>query len=190
MPRSLRESGQLADVWFDEVGDTARVNVGRYRLSGDRDAEAGLAAVRNAEISGRRPYRKARLEPITSAGGTFSEFDLAQHSGFRTLLVAIFDDHYDGSRQVAAERYVQQLRDAAPDGRPAEAYFYHGPTQSTVSVGLYSYADFTPVNGIDAYGPRILEQQQRFPVILRNGQPIPKHGSPGEEEPTILVNVR
>ena len=56
---TLRESGQLADVWFNEVGDAARVNVGRYRLSGDADAKAGLAAVRAAEIGGRRPYRDA-----------------------------------------------------------------------------------------------------------------------------------
>ena len=191
---SLRESGQLADVWFDELGDAARVNVGRFRLSGDADAKAGLAAVRAAEVNGRRPYRDAELEPITSAGGTVSEFDLAQHSGFRTLLVALFDEGYDGNRQVAAERYAQQLREGGPDPGsdtdPAEAYFYHGPTQSLVTVGLFTYADFVPVNGVDTYGPRIREQQERFPAILRNGQPIPRQGGADEEtEPTVIVNV-
>ena len=58
-----------------------------------------------------------------------------------------------------------------------------------MTVGLFTYSDFVPVNGVDTYGPRIREQQERFPALLRNGRPVPRQGAPDETEPTVIVNV-
>jgi hypothetical protein len=183
---AARVDAGVPDVWFVNRGDRAVVYSGRFSRPNHPDAKAALKAVRTAKLDGQRPFREAQLSPIDRSRGVTGEFDLAQFSGYRTLLLAVFDPDYPNFRE-AAEQYADELRDE----HDLPLYFYHGANQSIVTAGLFTLADFVPVNGVDTYGPAIRSLQKTFPFALRNGRTIPNPEVQNEEklEPTIVVNV-
>lgn len=62
-----------------------------------------------------------------------------------TLQVSVYDDQYKGNHRTAAEQEAAQLR-----SRNIEAYFYHGPNDSLVTVHAFgegAYKQVTEPNG-------------------------------------------
>ncbi|MEM9883213.1 MAG: hypothetical protein AAF800_09885 [Planctomycetota bacterium] len=185
----LRAEASLAEVWFMDLGAQTVVYAGRYPRRNHPDAEAMLAAVRSATLDGNRPFRRANLVPLTRGGqAERDEFDLSRYSGYRTLLLGVYEpDFPGGNHRAAAEAEAARLR--AEHEIPV--YYYHGPNQSIVAAGLFTQADFVVVNNADAYGPAIRQLQERFPHARRNGQTLTSPDLPGDDplEPTVVVRV-
>ncbi|MEM8737444.1 MAG: hypothetical protein AAGG38_03060 [Planctomycetota bacterium] len=189
----VRREGQIGDVWFLNRGSDTVVFAGRYHRANDPDAQERLAEIKRAKVEGKRPFRKAKIVEVDRRGGQRGEYDLAQFSGYRTLVVAAFDREFGSDFRAAAERYAAELRTQHADHEIGfEVYYYHGPNQSLVSAGLFTQADFVSVNGVDRYGPAIRELQLVFAHSLRNGEKVPVPTPPDAEsvfEPTVIVRV-
>lgn len=186
----IQRETQLADVWFLDHGDVAAVYLGRYPREDHPEALQALEQVKAARLDGRRAFADARIVPIDRQrgdGAGLDPHDLRQFSGYLTLLVAVYDAEFGRDFRHAAEQYANQLRDSTAH----EIYHYHGPNQSIVTTGLFTFADFVPVDGVDTYGPRIRERQQEFPHALRNGKTIrnPEVQTDDQLEPSIIVRV-
>ncbi|MEM1109047.1 MAG: hypothetical protein AAGH99_10200 [Planctomycetota bacterium] len=184
---TARTQGQIADVWSLDRNNLTTVYAGRYPRQDHPEAQAQLRNVRKAKIDGRRAFSKAQLVPILGGQSTRDPNDLRQHSGFRTLVVAVFEPDYGDDFRRVAEATADKLRTEHEVG----VYFYHGPNQSLVTAGLFTLRDFVPVNGVDTYGPAIRQMQQRFPHTRRNGELIPAKQPTAEApyEPTVVVRV-
>lgn len=188
--QQIREQTQLADLWSQDDGQKYTVYHGKYRTPDQFDAEANLEFVRKAKIDGETPFADAELEPITrGTRAQTSPNDLRQYAqrshGLHTFEVAIFTAEAGPFRR-EAEALAERLREAGE-----EAYFYHGPNSSSVTIGIFTLEDFVRVGHTDGYGPAIRAVQQRHPHILINGktelavEDDPASGS----EPTKLVRV-
>ena len=163
----VRTEAQIADVWFVDRGRDAIVYTGRYPRRDHPEAKAKLTAVRAATLDGKHEIRKAKLVTIDQRhAGTRDEHTLSQYSGYRTLLVAVFDSNYGQDFRRAAEELADELRAE----HEVKVYYYHGPNQSLVTAGLFTQMDFVPVNGVDSYGPAIRQMQEVFPFATRNGE--------------------
>lgn len=184
----VRTEAQIADVWFVDQGREAIVYTGRYPRRDHPEAKAKLTAVRAATLDGKREFRKAKLVTIDRRqAGTRDEHDLSQYSGYRTLLVAVFDANYDQDFRRAAEELADELRAE----HEVDVYYYHGPNQSLVTAGLFTQVDFVPVNGVDSYGPAIRQMQDVFPFTTRNGEDLIGEDltTADQREPTVVVRV-
>ena len=89
-------------------------------------------------------------------------------------------------RSKAAEKAAAQLRTQGED-----AYFYHGPKRSLVTIGLFNDSDINVVNGSVVYSPRVKEVQKRFPYNLGNGVTVVEkvEGKKIREQPSVIVKV-
>ncbi|MEM6459439.1 MAG: hypothetical protein AAF710_08630 [Planctomycetota bacterium] len=185
----LRAEAGLAEVWFMDLGAETAVYAGRYPRRNHPDAKAMRAAVRAATLDGHRPFRRAELVPLTRGGPAERDaFDLSRYSGYRTLLLGVYEpDFAGGNHRAAAEAEAARLR--AEYEIPV--YYYHGPNQSIVAAGLFTQADFVVVNQADAYGPAIRQLQEVFPHARRNGETITNPELPTDDqlEPTVVVRV-
>ncbi|MEO1236646.1 MAG: hypothetical protein AAFX76_07640 [Planctomycetota bacterium] len=190
---TARTEAGIADVWFIDRGADTAVYAGRFSRSNHPDAQAQLKTVRAARINGDRPFRRAALVEVSRVGGERGEFDLARFSGYRTLLLEAFDRNHGPDFRADAERAAAELREKHADHElNFKVYYYHGPNQSLVTAGLFTEADFVPVNGVDSYGPRIRELQGVFPYSKKNDKFIAtSRGKDGEYEfqKTVIVRV-
>ena len=104
------------------------------------------------------------------AGPVMSEqrhpLDLRRFSNMSaySLQIAVFDAGAGGDFRDQAELYAKSLRE-----KGEEAYFYHGPHRSMVTVGVFSANDFEQGG---TYGARIRAVQERFPYHTVNGEQI------------------
>lgn len=184
----VRTDAQIADVWFVDRGDDAVVYAGRYPRKDHPEAKAKLKAVRAATLDGKRAFRKAKLVTIDrSQDGTRDKHDLSQYSGYRTLLLEVYDQDFGKDFRRAAEETADELRDE----HDVDIYYYHGPNQSLITAGLFTQMDFVPVEGVDRYGPPIRQMQEIFPDTRRNGEFLIGEdlASENQREPTVIVRV-
>ena len=65
--------------------------------------------------------------------------------------------------RAAAEQAVARLR---ADGE--QAFYHHGPSASTITVGVFGESDHDPAGGFDSHRPT--EARERHPHNLVNGQ--------------------
>jgi hypothetical protein len=154
-------------------------------------ARAELARVRALRTADAQPFASASLLAPSKRGeaGSMPEFDLSVLTAslppdiLYTLQVGIYqvgdgvDTPSDSERRElrkAAEEAVRVLR---KDG--AEAYYWHGPTRSTVTVGLFGERDVqrTAREGgkeitIAQRSDRLAAAQAAYPQNLVNGMAI------------------
>ncbi len=187
--RALRETDQVADVWFLNRGDTAVVYTGRFTQPDSDAALDSLKAIRDLRLDGRRAFRNAELVQVERSRGTTDPSDLSQYSGYRSLLLAVYDEEFGPDFRRAAERTLREYRQKHED---LEFYYYHGANQSYVTVGLFTLrGDFIFVDNVEQYGPRIRQVQEIFPYALRNGEHVinPEVAGEDKREPTVIINV-
>ncbi len=68
------------------------------------------------------------------------------------------------------------------------AFYYHGPTKSMVTVGLFGDRDYDPAT--DRRSDRLLQTQRRFPNNMLNGRTIIERRIGGNRtQPSSLVMV-
>ena len=201
----LRREAGVTDAWAINAPNATSVYRGRFADPSTEAAHRTLTETRRIELDGERPFADARLTSphlggVTGGdgggGGGGDPIDLAQYPNYYSLQVGFFDDHHGSDRRRAAEQWARELRD-----EEHQAYYYHGPTRSMVTIGLFRYEQaFTAVDDprrqadqarVDAYSGRVRQLQQEFPHTLANGHPLYLEDEQGrrQEQPTVLVRV-
>lgn len=181
------------------------VATGRYAgLTGE--AKADLARLKEMVVEGERPFAGAVLAPPEPRhiAGSVPEYDLAAvkaREGRRavySLQVAIYKrlDARDPSAsdlaefRKAAEEAVNRLR---REGQ--EAYYYHAPRSSIVTVGVFSHEEYSTtrrlpggavVGGSARESMRVVEAREKNPYNLVNGQAVKVRG---KLQPSMLVEI-
>ena len=191
--RALKEKAGLADLWTLDLDGVLRLYHGRFPRENDPLAQVALEQVRSVQLDGKRPYKDAKVQPLDPRSGSstardFDEFNLRRFSdqGYLTLQIAVYDEAYGPDFRRAAEQAAKALRDD-----DTQAFHYHGPHRSMVTVGLFTFEQHFVQKGKQrAYGPEIEKLQREFPynlvngvtAILKNedGQPI------GEQESSVV----
>lgn len=156
-------------------------------------AVTDLQRVRELVVQGSRPYALAFLAPGPQAEdiGKLPELSLAnarktfgKQAKF-TLQVGVYESKNPDERKRAAEQAAVALR-AEGD----LAFYYHGPTRSMVTVGLFGDRDFDQF--LRPKSAELLTLQQKYPLNLLNGQfPIieKQPGVPDRQQPSWLVSI-
>ncbi|MDX1682597.1 MAG: hypothetical protein R3336_05720, partial [Phycisphaeraceae bacterium] len=173
--------------WLKEDGPIIGVYRGRYGDPSFPQARQDLRQTRLVMVDGERPFSQVRLVPITSeTPGITGSMDLRQHGGLYSLQIAFFDHQYGPGYQKAAEAYARKLREE--DG--VEAFYYHGPHRSLVTVGIFDDHDFAREGAVHVYGARIRELQDKYPHNLANGHTlIERMGNEERTQESFVVRV-
>lgn len=153
-------------------------------------AQKDLKAVRTMKTpTGVMPYATAMVVPAVGNDPGPAKWNLKNSTGVCSVVVAVFFDvpeaDYFGRKKIAVA-YCEQLRQ---DGE--EAYFYHGPAQSAVSIGSFPASSIKenpravlsekddassgPVKAGTVYDedvvdPRINEILRKHPYLAFNGR--------------------
>lgn len=167
--------------------------LGSYSKPDSPDAREALAHLRATTVDGRTPFSQAFFVPPKERidPGSIPELNLlAARQVFGpdkeyTLQIAFYQSGKPDDAKRAAENAALQLR------REGElAFYYHGPTMSLVTVGLFEDSDFD--QGLRPKNASILSLQERYPLNLHNGEyPVitKQPGTPDVKQPSQLVKI-
>ncbi|MFP4144980.1 MAG: hypothetical protein ACOCTI_07115 [Phycisphaeraceae bacterium] len=192
--RRLREECG-ADGWVREIGEEVHVYRGPFMQRRSDTARAALRETRSLSVPGFGRLRDAEMTAVPDTETEAeSPWDLSNYHNLYTLQIGFYDDNYQGSRWKAAEEAVRVLRE---EGH--EAYFYHGPVRSMVTIGLFDYdeshdpqpAPYDPQVRIDGPSETIRQLQEEFPYNLANGRTMiqKKNGKVLGKVPSALARV-
>lgn len=191
----LRHEAGLSDVRIEDRSGFAVVSVGRVYDPGTSAAQSLLASVHKARLDGITPYVAAGFVP-TVRGGTqvFDPLNLKQFPGMFTLQIGYYDRQFGQDFRAAAETAARTLRKEGD-----EAYFYHGPHRSLITVGLFDRASafvrvenpLSPGTLVESYSPAVREIQKKYPYNLGNGLTLIEkvRGKVVGEQESALVRV-
>ena len=182
----LRNQTHLDDFWIEDQGNTATVYQGRFQKASDPAIRTALANVQKIELDGLRPFVGSQLVPLVGGGRLITDpYDLRQFIGYYSLQIGFYDEAFGKDFRQAAEQAVRVLREEG-----YEAYYYHGPYRSLVTIGVFSYEQaFVNAGTHDTYAPQVLELQKKFPYNLGNGVTlIQKEGgiNIGEQKSSLI----
>lgn len=198
----------LQDAYLGERSGGVAILYGRYTGPQDPRAQTDLATIKAIKIDEEPLFTEAILAPPQAAPGegALPDFDLAlvkdtNPEAVYTLQVGIYRnmDGRDATSQEladfrdAAERAVVALR-----AQGQEAYYYHGPRSSTVTVGLFTDEDYL-ISVRDELGQmqklprprlsaRVRDAMDANPYNLVNGQGV-KDGKRDRPQASFLIRV-
>lgn len=169
--QTLQDAGGWKHVVVLDKGYQSELYLGRYtsRTAAVRDLK-NIRGVRDAH--GGMPYVGALVVPIPSKNVGPPEWDLQNATGAYTVVVREYCDvpeqNYVGRKKLAA-KYCRMLRE-----RGYEAYYYHGPGRSKVTVGVFDeWAVRTVREGLmvrqEIQDPRMKAVIREHPELLING---------------------
>lgn len=186
--KELRATTNVADLWIQDAGDTVSVYQGRYATATDPAIRPIIGKLKDVQINDDKPFADARIVPLVGGSKVIADpFDLRQFTGYYTLQIGFYDNNYDGDFRAAAEEAVRALREEGE-----EAYYYHGPFRSIITIGVFTYDEaFVHAGTYDTYSPRVRELQKRFPYNLGNGVTLiqKENGKNIGEQKSSLVRV-
>ncbi len=183
----LRTELGLRDVWLVQRPREALVLRGRFEQRGALDAQQTLRLTRGIELDGKRPFAASELTLLSGESpNEESPLDLRKHSGMYSLQVAVYDAEIGADFRAKAEQAARALREEGD-----EAYFYHGPNRSLVTIGLFGEEDLVQQGTVSTYGPRVTEVQKKYPYNLVNGLTLVERwaNEPERPQPSFLVRV-
>lgn len=185
----LKEHTTIKDAWVYPQGSDALVMQGRFTEADSPAIQAQLHEVRQMVIEDAKRFEKAQVVAYGKmAEADVQPSDLAQFAGIQgyTLQVAFFDKAGGPQFREAAEAYCRQLRK-----KNEQAFYYHGPNRSMVTIGLFTDADWEGTGVSKHYGPKIRELQERYPNNLGNGSTIveKENGQIIGDQPSVLVHL-
>ncbi len=162
MRSTLAGSTTMKDWYVVHTDDQSVLYYGYYRTINDpkdraeteraQKDRATLDALKDSR--GARPFDKAVFVEIDQADPTApSEWDLTNAKGYYTLQIAAFKDNV--KRKEAAVQAVRDFRD-----KGIEAYFYHGPSASIVSIGTW------PIEAIRTDGNEVRANDPNEEVLV------------------------
>ena len=172
----LTEKIGWRDVFVIHKGGHSEVFRGQYRTT--KDAEPNLkTAKKYRAANGVAIFAKAMVVPLPGKDIGPAEWNLsiAAESAYYSLLVAIFRDdpenNYVGRRRFAVD-YCRQLRKGG-----YEAYFYHAPAVSHVTIGAFGEKAVTirkkpRGETLEINDPAIKSLQKDFEFLALNGMSI------------------
>jgi hypothetical protein len=184
--RKFQSASGLTSAFIEDRGNVTIIAYGQFDSPTTPEAKAALEKVRTLQVAledGRRgtPFADAFLAPPPDATGTLPEFDLRNAKKMKgpdalyTLQVARYG-RVDTQAPTPAE--LAEFRKAAEEAtlrlrrEGEQAYYYHGPIGSTVTIGIFGKDDFAPgeSGGKPEYqSPALLALRKRFPNNLVNG---------------------
>jgi len=181
--RELSAQG-LPDVFAVEGAEYASVCVGRYDSWKDEDADRMLKRVRVIrDARGQYPFAGVMLVPVPEPLPK-NPWPLEEADGLFTLHVASWEAP---GRMANAQQYAGSLR-----SRGYEAYVYHGPRLSMVTLGAFGMGIFDDPGKVGQpnakpkiLDPKVLDLIKQFPRMRLEGQETP----PEAHVPTQLVKV-
>jgi hypothetical protein len=203
--QQLALEGSLTGVTVHKRGKTTVLEYGSYPTPDDARAQEDLARVRDLTINGEKPLAEAFLAPPDEVAGTIPEFDLRNApKNFRgkekplyTLQVAVYtrdDDTSPSPKELAefrktAEEAASQLR---REGE--QAFYYHGPNRSMVTIGLFGARDTDPLKpGVESMQLRELRERYKYNLLNGKGIRETRKGTDGRDvttmQPSFLVAV-
>jgi hypothetical protein len=188
LAKQIRSGTGLSDIWIEDINDTATIYHGRFPTATDPAIRAALDKVRTIQLESEAPFAKSQLVPLVGGGRAIADpFDLRQFIGYYSLQIGFYDAGFGKDFREAAEQAVRVLRE---DGH--EAYYYHGPYRSIITVGVFDYSQaFVRAGTVDTYAPQIRELQKQFPYNLSNGVTLLQkiNGKDIGEQKSSLIRV-
>lgn len=167
------------NAFTETRGKNTIVGLARYPEPGDPRAQEDLVKIREFTINGERPYARAMLVPPETSAGAMSELDLRkarEKYGRRAIFTLQVGVYARPDAQEPSEADRAQFRKAAEEAAARlrrdgeEAFFYHGPFRSMVTVGVFDYGDSDRGAG-KMESPRLMETRRKHPHNLLNGVP-------------------
>ncbi len=146
---------------------------GKYKTP--QDAQKNLKKAKEYIAPAKIPvYKQALVIPIPGKQVGPPEWNLNNASGEYSIAVAVFydvpEENYVGRKQFAVD-YCKQLRDEG-----CEAYYHHGVSRSTVSIGAFPESAVeeivkdNAVSDLKILDPQITEIMKKFPLLAVNGR--------------------
>ena len=192
------DEGRLKSARVERRGEAYLLTYGRFDGPSDPRVAAELKRVQELEMRGIKPFERALLTPPEPAGGRVPEYDLSQARAFYgsgyvyTLQIGVYgrddgrppSDSDRAEARRAAEEAVAVLRSEGE-----QAFYYHGPNFSSVTVGLFREDEVDPQTGMRSapfYG-----LQAKFPYNLLNGaqRTVRLSGSRAQPQRSALVAI-
>lgn len=192
----------LPGVRLEDRGPFLAAVVGYHKDPGAPEAKAELARVREITRGEKKPYAGAVFAPpLGDVNRPIGEHDLRrvrQRHGdipLYTLQVAAYGP---GRGQTAKPADMEQYRRAAEQAvavlrqKGADAYYYHGPNLSMVTVGVFGTGDYDPHRLPPAgyRSPRLEQTMREHPEMLVNGMPVVETHRVGDQGRTVRRNQR
>ncbi|MCF6296791.1 MAG: hypothetical protein L3J08_02220, partial [Flavobacteriaceae bacterium] len=171
----ISRTNALEQAFIMESGNRAVICIGKETSPSSTEAIALLERVRKARVDGATPFARAFYIPPT--GQAQSNLDLRSAprtfgpTAVYSLQVAAYgraDGKAPSDRDIRdarkkAEEAVDELR------RQGElAFYYHGPSMSMVTVGVFSHDDIQQ----ETLSYEIRNLMERFPHNLFNGKGV------------------
>jgi hypothetical protein len=177
-----RSVAGLREAYTERQGNATVIAYGRYPSPDAPEAQADLERIQQLEIDGGRPFDGAVLAPPMGTGtGRMPELDLLNvrrtfgNDAIYTLQVASYARDDRRPPQSAEERaeFVRMAEDAAAQLRREgqQAFYYHGPNESLVTVGVFGPDDFDPTRP-EARSSRLRAAQDANPIFYLNGKGV------------------
>ncbi len=188
----VQQSTNLRDAYVAERPRGVIVAYGGYDAYDEPRAVRDLERVRTTQMQGRNLFQRSFLSPNSTAigRGSIPELNLATvrerfgSSARYTLQVGVYESPDAREAARSAEEAAVALR---RDGELA--FYYHGPTRSMVTIGVFNDGDFNIETG--EMSPELLAAQQRHPNNLLNGMGL-RETMPGGRtrlQPSQLVQI-
>ncbi len=200
----IQTVGQLPDAALQQRSTALVIISGSMYAAMTDKANQEVERIRGIIVAGTFPYSRAYLAPpeidvsgtqASSSGGK-SPFDLRTVAAGKPAKVKLFSlevgvyGHEDRRQPTAdeAKRFRAAAEEAARTLRAEghEAYFFHGQNSSSVTVGVFTEADFDK-NARE--GLAIAKARQLFPSVLFNGATMKDKNRNGALVPCQVVNV-
>jgi len=192
LPKIHREAG-LTRAYIEDRREGVIIAHGRYRGPSDARAQEDLSEVREVLLGNARAFPTAFLAPLAEGGaaGSIPELNLARAKELfgdqarYTLQIAVYESENRREAMAKAEQAAATLR------REGDlAFYYHGPTRSMVTIGVFDDDDFDPGTGM--MSPDLAAARERHPHNLYNGTGIEVRvagRSDGRLQPSGLVQI-
>jgi hypothetical protein len=190
--------GGLRTAVVEQRGEAILLTLGRFSGPDDPAVKPELGRVRAVEIRGLKPFEQALLTPPEPTAGTSSEYDLLNvrelyGPGYLYTLQIGSYGRADGrpateserrEAREAAERAVATLRSEGE-----QAFYFHGPNYSSVTVGLFRADEVDPQTGLRS--PAFYDLQAKFPYNLLNGaqRKVTLQGEEAQAQRSVLVGI-
>lgn len=191
----------LPEAELQPRGKALCIVAGTFRSGSDPEAQRDLRRVREMVVAGARPFEGALLAPPVFEGlaGTKPEWDLSTvrrrygKDALYTLQVAVYEPKSEEPTseemravRMAAESAAGEFRKAGDD-----AYYYHGPRRSMVTIGVFGPKEYD-VQNPGRESPRLTLFRQKYPYNLVNGATYKarvKGQASAREQPSFVVAI-
>lgn len=174
-----RTIGSLREAYLQNQPTRSAIAYGHYASPDQPQAQADLKRIREIVVDGGRPFAGAVLAPPEGAGtGRNPELDLRHarstfgKDALYSLQIAAYGrgNGPPRSEQERAE-FVRAAEDAAAQLRREgeQAFYYHGPNLSIVTIGIFGASDYEPQYP-ERRSDRLRAAQEAHPYNLLNGK--------------------